>query len=199
MVRRVLFCIMAALPAYVFNAAQEAGYGIGYQTIMIDNPAIAGCESDGVMRLLYTNRYPGKNFDLQSFFVSYDAFIPGLHGGLGAFVSNDHTGGIVNDLRGGFSYSYHIQADRNIFIDAGLGASFFHRGINTADIILPDQLDPLSGNSLPSGEVLNIRGRTVFDIGTGIMVIAGRFFAGFSINHLDGNPGNASCEFLLIV
>ena len=191
MVKRILLTIFGALPAFIFSLGQETDYGFDYQTIMIDNPAFAGSESDGIMRLSYMNHYPGKNFNLQSFFFSYDAFFPGLHGGLGAYVSNDYIGGIVNDLRGGFSYSYHLQADRNFFIDAGLGASFFHRGININNVILPDQIDPLNGYSQPSGEILSIRGRTVFDISTGVVIIAGRFFAGFSINHL-AQPGLTS-------
>lgn len=189
--RRVLLFCFTTLLAVKFISGQETGYGFGYQTIIIDNPAVAGCEGDGIMRLSYMNHYPGRNYNLQSFFVSYDSFFPLLHGGLGAYVLNDHLGGVVNDLRGGFSYSYHLQADRNIFLNAGLSASFFRRGININNIILPDQIDPLNGYSLPSGETIDIRGRTVLDVGTGFMLFAGRYFGGLSINHLT-RPGIAA-------
>ena len=165
-------------------AAQEIEYGFGFQTILRDNPAFSGSEGDALLRLSYINHYPGKNLNLQSFFLSFDSFIPVLHGGLGGYVSNDYLGGIINDLRGGFSYSYHLQADRDFYINAGLSASFFHRGLNRGNIVLPDQLDPLNGITLPTGEVLDIHGHTAFDIATGVMVFAGKYFGGLSISHL---------------
>jgi type IX secretion system PorP/SprF family membrane protein len=163
---------------------QESGYGPGYQTIVMTNPAFAGTEGDGILRLSYLNYYPGKNYNLHSVFVSYDTYMTGLHGGAGLFLSDDYLGGIVNNMRGGFSYSYHLQADKNIFINAGLSGSFYHTGIDRSNIILPDQIDPLNGVVYSSAESLNIRGRTVFDIGTGFMLIAGRYTAGLALNHL---------------
>ncbi|MBA4321408.1 MAG: hypothetical protein C0408_01185, partial [Odoribacter sp.] len=81
-------------------------------------------------------------------------------------------------------YAYHFQADKNLFINAGLTASGYYRGFNTGRIILPDQIDPLNGVTLPSGESISERGRAVFDVGTGIMIITGRFLAALAINHL---------------
>jgi len=164
--------------------SQESAYGPGYQTIVMNNPSYAGSEGDGILRLSYLNFYPGKNYNLHSVFVSYDSFIPVLHGGAGFFLSDDYLGGIINEMRGGFSYSYHLQADKNIFINAGLSGSFYHTGIDRNSIILPDQIDPLGGVVFPTSEQLNIRGRTVFDIGTGFLLIAGRYTAGLALNHL---------------
>jgi type IX secretion system PorP/SprF family membrane protein len=172
---------------FIVNAGtdcQESAYGPGYQTIMINNPAFTGSESDGILRLSYLNYYPGNNYNLHSVYISYDSYMPLLHGGAGFFLSDDYLGGIVNDMRGGFSYSYHLQADKNIFIDAGLSTSFYHRGFNSNNIIFPDQIDPLNGAVYPSGEALNNRGRTVLDIGAGFLFIAGKFLGGFSLSHL---------------
>ena len=54
---------------------------------------------------------------------------------------------LVNDLRGGLSYSYFLQAGRDLYINAGLSASFFHRGFNFSDAVFPDQIDPMGGIS----------------------------------------------------
>lgn len=163
---------------------QETAYGPGYQTVLLSNPAFTGSEGDGTLRLSYLNFYPGNNFNLQSVYVSYDTYVPILHGGAGFFITNDYMGGIINDLRGGFSYAYHFQANKNLYINAGLTASCYYRGFNTGKIILPDQIDPLSGVSLPSGESISEKGRAVFDIGTGIMIISERFIVALAINHL---------------
>jgi type IX secretion system PorP/SprF family membrane protein len=176
----ILYAFLLILRA----GCQESGYGPGFQTIMNTNPAYSGGEGDGMLRLSYLNFYPGNNFNLHSFFISYDTYVSGLHGGTGAWLSNDYLGGIINDLRGGLSYSYHLQVDRNFYINAGLSASFYHRGINRSNIILPDQLDALNGISSSSGETLTTRGRTVFDVGAGFLFIMGRYFGSISFNHL---------------
>jgi type IX secretion system PorP/SprF family membrane protein len=163
---------------------QETSYGPGYQTALVNNPAFTGSEGDGILRLSYLNFYPGHNFNLQSVCVSYDTYIDAMHGGAGLFLTDDYLGGIINDLRGGLSYAYHFQANKKLFINAGLTASFYYRGYNNAKIILPDQIDPLNGLINPSGEAISVRGRAVFDIGTGIMMITERFIAALALNHL---------------
>jgi type IX secretion system PorP/SprF family membrane protein len=189
----VLLTCLTALPAI----GQETTYGPGYQTIMNTNPSFAGSSGDGIMRLSYLNFYPGNSYDLHSFFVSYDTYIPMVHGGGGFFVSNDYIGGIVNDVRGGFSYSYHLQAGKNMFINAGLSASLWHRGYSNRNVVLPDQIDPLGGISLTTSDVIDFSGHTIFDIGAGMLFTAGRYLGDISVNHiarpdLSGNGGEES-------
>jgi type IX secretion system PorP/SprF family membrane protein len=152
--------------------------------MMINNPSLAGSEGDGVLRLSYLNYFPGNNYNLNSVYFSYDSYFPALHGGAGVYMADDYLGGIVNDLKGGLSYSYFLQAGKNLFINAGLSASFYHRGFNFGNAVLPDQIDPLGGVTLPSSETLTEPGRSVFDIGAGFLFISGRLSGGFSINHL---------------
>jgi type IX secretion system PorP/SprF family membrane protein len=168
---------------YADCLGQETDPGPGYQLIM-SNPALSGSEGDGIARLSYLNYFPGNNFNLHSVFFSYDSYFPGLHGGAGFYVSDDYLGGIVNDLKGGLSYAYFLQAGRKLFINAGLSGSVYHRGYNFDKAILPDQIDPLGGISVLSSELLTNRGKTVFDIGAGFLFISEKIFGGFSINHL---------------
>jgi type IX secretion system PorP/SprF family membrane protein len=151
---------------------------------MLNNPALSGSEGDGVLRLSYLNFYPGNNYNLHSVYFSYDSYFPALHGGTGFYLADDYLGGIVNDFRGGISYAYFLQAGKDLFINAGLSASIYHRGYSFDKAVLPDQIDPLGGISLPSSEILTASGRTVFDIGAGFLFIRGKVFGGFSINHL---------------
>lgn len=184
MIRRAAFIFSLFIFLLLQAKSQETRYLPGYQTVIINNPAYSGSEGDGLLRLSYLNFYPGRNFGLNSFFVSYDSFFPALHGGAGFYLSNDHVGGIVNDLRGGISYSYHLQADKNVYINGGLSGSFICRGYGRGDIILPDQIDPVLGPVLPAGESTERRGRAVFDVGAGFLFISGRYTAGLSVSHL---------------
>lgn len=194
MADRLNIILLLVIWSTLVTEGQETAYGPGYQTVMISNPAFTGSEGDGTLRLSYLNYYPGNNFNLHSVFVSYDSYIPVMHGGAGFWLTNDYIGGIVNDIRGGFSYAYHFQADKNLFINAGLAASCYYRGYNNGRIILPDQIDPLGGVNFPSAESISEKGRAVLDIGTGIMVMSGKFIVALALNHLAA-PYLAETEF----
>lgn len=177
-----ILILFLLIPAYCFG--QDSDQGPGYQTIMMNNPALSGSEGDGVLRLSYLNLYPGNNYNLHSVYFSYDSYVPVLHGGAGFYISDDYLGGIVNDFRGGLSYAYFLKAGKDLFINAGLSASVYHRGFSFEKAVFPDQIDPLGGVSLPSSEILTTSGQTVFDVGAGLLLISGKYFGGLSINHL---------------
>jgi type IX secretion system PorP/SprF family membrane protein len=157
---------------------------MNYQVIMISNPALTGSEGEGSLRLSYLNLYPGNSYNLHNVFLSYDSYFPFIHGGAGFYLSDNYLGGIINDLNGGFSYSYHFQAGKDVFINAGLSASFFHRGYTMNGVILPDQIDPLRGVVFPSAETLSPGGKTVFDMATGLTITGGPLSGGISVSHL---------------
>jgi type IX secretion system PorP/SprF family membrane protein len=184
MIKYHLCLLIPALLISLSSYGQESGSGLNYQITMISNPAVTGGEGDGILRLSYQSHYPGNSFNLNTVFLSYDGFFPALHGGAGFFLSDNYLGGIINDLKGGVSYSYYFQAGGDLFFSAGLSASFYHRGYNFGGAVLPDQIDPLGGAVLTSGEVLSVKGRTIFDLGTGFMFMAGKVFGGLSVSHL---------------
>ena len=165
-------------------SGQETNYGPGYQTILVNNPAFTGSSGTGTMRLSYLNFYPGKSYNLHSVYFSYDSYFPAIHGGAGFFVSDDYQGGILNDLRGGLSYSYFLQAGKELYINAGLSAGFLNRGFNFRNAVLPEQIDQMGGVSIIPSEILSNRNRMVLDVGTGILFIYKRFFGGLGVTHL---------------
>jgi type IX secretion system PorP/SprF family membrane protein len=150
----------------------------------MSNPAFSGAEGEAKLRLSCMNFYPGNQYGLHSFYSSFDSYFAELHGGAGIWLSDDYIGGIVNDLRAGLSYAYFLQAGKEFFINAGLSASVYHRGFNFSNAVLPDQIDPLGGVTIPSSEALSAAGKTVFDVGTGFLFIYKDFSGGFSLNHL---------------
>ena len=178
----IIFIFNCILQVCCFG--QEPDPGPGYQMMMINNPSLAGSGGDGELRLSYLNFFPGNGYNLHSVYFSYDSYFQTLHGGAGIYLADDYLGGIINDFRGGLSYAYFLQAGKDLFINAGLSASLYHRGFNFDNAILPDQIDPLGGVTIPSSEVLALSGRTVFDIAAGFLFISGKFSGGFSINHL---------------
>jgi type IX secretion system PorP/SprF family membrane protein len=183
MSRGIKYILLALLAGLVFDKAVMGQEDIGYQNLPAKNPSLTGCEGNGMLRMSYMNYFPGYNYNLHSVSISYDGYFPALHGGAGVFVSDQYLGGIINNLRGGVSYSYYLRASEKIYVCGGLSASFHHRGYYFGSAVLPDQIDPL-GNISPSSEILSLRGRTVADLATGFLLVTGKFFGGFSVNHL---------------
>ena len=184
MLKRLPIIVLVVIAFNSLCTGQETDAGPNYQMIMKNNPALSGIEGNGVVRLSYLNFYPGNNYNLHSVYFSYDSYFPELHGGVGVYCSDDYIGGIVNDIRGGLSYSYFLQASKDLFINAGLSASVYHRGFNFENAVLPDQIDPIGGAIVPTSQVLDGSGQTVFDVGAGFLFISGKYFGGFSVNHL---------------
>jgi type IX secretion system PorP/SprF family membrane protein len=181
---RLLYILLFFLLISLFCKGQDSESGAGYQQTMMYNPALSGSEGDGIIRLSYLNYYPGNNYNLHSVYFSYDSFVPSLHGGVGVYVADDYLGGIINDLKAGLSYAYFLQAGKDLFINAGLSASVYHRGFSFSGAVLPDQIDPLGGAVLPTSDLLSDKSRSVFDISAGFLFITGKIFGGFSVNHL---------------
>ncbi|HLN56389.1 MAG TPA: PorP/SprF family type IX secretion system membrane protein [Bacteroidales bacterium] len=180
-----IIIILACLLLHSFAMySQETGYGPGYRTMLMNNPAFAGLTGDGTLRLAYLNFYPGNAYNLHSFYASYDSYLEPLHGGAGLWISDDHLGGIINDTRGSISYAYSLQAGKELFINAGLSAGFYYRRMNFSDAVLPDMIDPTGGVMFPAGESFSPRSNTVFDAGTGFVFIYRDFLGGVSVNHL---------------
>lgn len=175
---------------------QETGLGPGYQTILMSNPAYTGTSIDGTLRLSYFNFLPGNHYNFHSVFLSYDSYLPAIHGGTGLYISNDYLGGIANDLRGGISYSYFLKAGKELYINAGLSASVFHRGFNFNDAVFPDQIDAMGRISGISSELMTRKNETVFDVGTGIMFIYKNITGGFAVTHLTQPDLNRSIDYI---
>lgn len=178
----VTFITIILLGSSVFP--QETVYGPGFRTMLMNNPAFAGISGDGILKLSYMNFYPGNSYNLHSFYTSYDSYFEPLHGGAGIWIADDYLGGIINDTRGALSYAYFLQAGKDLFINAGLSAGVYSRGLSFGNAVLPDMIDPLGGVAYPTGETLIPSSRMVFDVNAGFVFIYRSFFAGLSLNHL---------------
>jgi type IX secretion system PorP/SprF family membrane protein len=177
-----LFLALLFVPALCYG--QDTDISPGYQEILINNPAMSGSSGESELRMSYLNHYPGNSYNLHSVYVTYDSYFQGIHGGVAVYLTDDYLGSIVNDIRGGFSYAYFLQAGKDLYINAGLTAALFHRGYNFENALFPDQIDPLGGIASVSAENPVNTGRTVLDVGAGFLFTYRRFSGGFSIDHL---------------
>lgn len=165
-------------------SSQDTWHGTVSGMQMMYNPAFAGLRGTPSVNLSAFTFLPGKGFGLRSVYASYDGYYTGLHGGAGVWLTDDMFGEVMNDLRGGLSYSYHFRAGRKTFVTAGLTASFISRGIRTGSIILPEDIDPFRGITGGGAGYVSPGAINRFDLGTGFTVASGPWTGGFSVMHL---------------
>ena len=181
---RIKYILLLFVAVCYRGYCQETDPVPTYQTVLMNNPAMSGSSEAGTLRVSYLNYYPGNGYNLHTLYLSYDSYFKEIHGGAAFYLSEDYLGGHINNIRCGLSYSYFLQASENLFINAGLTASVFHRGFNFANSVLPDQIDPVRGAVNPSSEALISSGSTVFDIGTGFIFESRKISGGFAVLHL---------------
>ncbi|MDZ7738612.1 MAG: PorP/SprF family type IX secretion system membrane protein [Bacteroidales bacterium] len=180
----ILILFLCKVLALYQGQAQDTDILSLYYNPVQVNPALTGAEGTGKLRLLYRDYYPGRGLNLHTISCSYDTFVEEAHGGLGIFLSENILGEILNDFRAGVAYSYHLRASRDFYVNAGFMAALVHRSMDAGKIVLPDQIDPLRGAVLPSGEQINSMSRTVFDAGIGFLFSYRNYHSGISVSHI---------------
>jgi type IX secretion system PorP/SprF family membrane protein len=181
--KKILILVLLLIPTGVLTA-QDTWYGGTAGMRSVFNPGYCGTSGTTELSLSEYNFLPGGGYRLNSVSALYDSYITSLHGGVSAWVVDDMAGGVINDLRSGFAYSYHFRAGNRTYVTAGLIASVIHVGINRSNVVFPDEIDPFSGQISSSGEVISDNGMTCFDTGTGFTVSSDRWYGGLAVTHL---------------
>lgn len=179
--------ILLILLSFNLAKSQDMEGTMPYSVDLISNPAFTGSGEYGNLKLVYRDYFPGNGFNLNSLYVGYDTFSESIHGGAGMYISENNMGGIINDIKIGANYAYHLRASRDLYVNAGFNVSLLHRSLNGKGIVLPDQIDPYLGPVLPSGDLIDLRSRTIFDLGVGFLFSFRNFNAGIALSHL-GKP-----------
>ncbi len=164
--------------------AQDIGGDMVYSVNLMSNPAYSGARGHGTLKILYRDYFPGNKLSMGSVYVSYDTYLEPVQGGIGFYLSENKLGDILNDMRLGTSYSYHMRAGRDLYINAGFVASLIYRSYNLDNAVFPDQIDPVLGPVLPTGEIIDLKSGILFDVGVGFLMNYRNFNSGISFNHL---------------
>lgn len=170
-------------------SAQDIGFSQFYANPLYLNPAFAGSKIAPRFSLSYRNQWPKLVSAFQTVSVSYDQYIPALHGGIGAIAMADRQGdhGVLNSGFFGAIYSFRFQVAREIFINAGLQASLSNVSVNWDYNYLrfPDQIDPNQGFIYQtSAQEPDQTSKWYADFNAGLMAYGDMWYAGVSAAHL---------------
>lgn len=180
-----LFCLILIMAATSCLKGQDTWHGAMAPRFVMYNPSFSGVSGESHVNMSCTSFFPGTGYGLKAVYGSWDGYIEPLHGGLSVWISDDMPGEVLNDLRCGMAYAYHLKAGNRLFFNAGLTASVIHIGINSSSVILPEETDPFTGITGIASEIITGRGRTMLDLGAGVSFSTGNWYGGLSVMHLN--------------
>lgn len=172
--------------------AQDVVFSQFYNAPLELNPSLAGISHRQRIVLNYRNQYSNLNRAYTTYAMGYDFYSPYLHGGLGIHVIKDDSNhGILQNLQITGTYSYHTMLTHKMSLLAGLQGGLVQASINTSQIVVYQQLDPISGGTVaPLSTFENLSSaspKTTFSFGSGIVLFTPKMVSGLSLQYLN-NP-----------
>ncbi len=165
---------------------QDPGFSQFYANPLYINPAFAGTTELPRMVMNYRNQWPKNGATYQTWSVSYDFLSGKSNSGIGFQMYHDQElNNRLNTSSASFTYSHHIQLERQSFMTLGLQAGLALKQFNFSNFIFPSNIDQLSGEtsgSLP--ENFSDEKKMFPDFAVGALGQHGEVFWGAGIHHL---------------
>ena len=169
-------------------SGQDSQFSQFYANPLFLNPSLAG--ADECMRIMagYRNQWPALDNSFTTYALGADRRIDALSGGVGLTLMSDNAAGLVNTLRAGLIYSYHLKISRQATLNAGIEVVAHQQRLDWDELIFADMINTSTGQVLPAGTAEVKPDNTsvlVPDFATGLMLgIGGKYYAGIAAHHL---------------
>ena len=187
-----LILLLVAMGMQGVNA-QDVGFSQFFANPVYLNPAFAGSKVAPRISMTHRSQWPGLVTAFTSSSVSYDQYIPDLHGGIGVIFMNDAMGDhkmLKTNMFGGM-YSFRFRVHEDIYINLALQASVVFMNLNWStdmhdgSMRWPDQIDPYCGWVNVTSATPPDRPQVVYpDFAAGTMIYGPAWYAGFAAHHL---------------
>lgn len=187
MIKRFTLILLAFIGFMVDSAnAQDPAFSQFYANPLYLNPAFAGSARCPRVCLNFRNQWPNIAGTYVTYSASYDQYIQGISGGLGAIITNDRAGaGTINTLNASMIYAYQLNVSHGFTIKVGMQATYGQRYVDWSKLNFGDQIDPRYGFSWSTQEVPpNNLVKNYADFTAGFMGYGEHFYFGGAISHL---------------
>lgn len=165
--------------------AQDPEFTQFYANPLYLNPALAGTKLCPRVGLNYRNQWPGISGTYTCFSASYDQYVQGVKGGIGAIVFRDQAGENTLTTTGvGAIYNFIQPITKKVSISFAMQAGIWQKAVNWEKLTFGDMIDPRTGFIYDTDEQRNITSITNFDISTGGTLTVGKFYMGAAVHHL---------------
>ncbi len=189
--RRLYFFILSLFLAFVSvtnSGAQDAQFSQYYAAPLYLNPAFAGTGMGHRFIANYRNQWPSIANGYVTYAFSYDYHLQDLKSGIGLLMMADEAGSAgLKSTSVGFVYSYKVQLASNWVLTPGLYFGYGYRDIDLNKLVFGDQLAFTNDGQVPTSDASfgSLGSSAYFDFGTGILLYNKKFWAGFSVYHLN--------------
>ncbi len=168
--------------------AQDPHFTQFYANPLYLNPALAGTGECSRVMMNYRNQWPSISGGFTTYHASLDHYSRGLSGGLGLHVYNDDASGVINTLRAGLIYAYHLKLTDEMQLNAGFEVSYHQQRLDWQELVFSDMIDRSTGTVIPSNTVeVEPSGSdpSAVDFGVGLLLgIKKKYFVGIAGHHL---------------
>ena len=164
-------------------SGQDPFFSQFYNSILVLNPAYAGAIHQPRVSASYRNQIPAMGSPFVTYNASYDMPVRLLQGGIGINIMNDVQGATINKTSIDAIYSYFLAVSPDFVINAGFQASYTHRFLKTAGMILPDGLDA-TGIYIGHSEPIADMSKGYPDFAVGFVMYNRIAYGGVSMHHL---------------
>ncbi len=162
---------------------QDPFFSQFYNSILFLNPAYAGSAHHPRVSATYRNQIPAMGSPFVTYNAAYDMPVRLLQGGIGVNIMNDVQGTAINKTSIDAIYTYFLAVSPDLVINAGFQASYCHRFLKTADMILPDGLD-VTGIYIGHTEPIADMNKGYPDFAVGFVIYNRIAYGGVSMHHL---------------
>ncbi|MBN2697373.1 MAG: PorP/SprF family type IX secretion system membrane protein [Bacteroidales bacterium] len=167
--------------------AQDAAFSQFYANALYMNPALAGIEGPVKLYIGYRNQWPGVTDSYVTYHASYEQHIEWLHGGVGLHMMNDRqAGGLYNTLSLDAMYAYHLKVSHALTLSGALQATLGQRVLKSSSLVMPDMIQPGTGNIIGGSEISGDYRRLYPDFSLGFAGFFRNYFGGIAVHHLHG-------------
>ena len=180
---RTFFIIILFIVFQLKLSGQDPFFSQFYNSILVLNPAYAGAIHQPRVSASYRNQIPAMGSPFVTYNASYDMPVRLLQGGIGINIMNDVQGAAINKTSIDAIYSYFLAVSPDFVINAGFQASYTHRFLKTAGMILPDGLDP-TGIYIGHSEPIADMSKGYPDFAVGFVMYNRIAYGGVSMHHL---------------
>ena len=188
---------IALISALFFSAlqcvqAQDVIFSQFYANPLYLNPAFAGSKVCPRVSLGYRSQWPSLVSAFTTVSASYDQYIDGLHGGVGAILMTDRQGdhGALSTSSLSAIYAFRFQLGREVWVNAGLQAGVVNTSLNWDDLRFPDMIDYVTGfTGMTSAQMPEKTNVWYLDFDAGALIYGPSWYLGFAASHLT-QPSN---------
>lgn len=163
-------------------------------SILANNPGFTGGMNGSRFELNYRNQWFGDDQNSQMMTAAFDAYVPGMRGGVGMMIGvQDHGYGQFQDYNLSLMYSPKILFGQNVVFEPAIKLTMGMMNANGEKLTPDGQFEMDRGRILNTPAAQQMQGSQQLwykDYGLGFVVNTKKFYAGFSADNLNRHYEN---------